>query len=199
MTTKKKPLPESLAKPINIAAAQPNSLRKQVGLPPDNSDVENHIFNERCRRIESLDAYFGLDADAPNLMEQRVKALLVYAYDIPVDAPDWLPRLCWELMRKHIPGFAFGKRGRRRIWTFDELIVLGQDIRVFQARYPDVTVEALYIALRSRHPKTWGQHGVPALRKAHSTYRALARKFPKPTVASGPPSTTPRNVRPLDN
>jgi hypothetical protein len=90
-------------------------------------------------------------------------------------------------MTTHIPGFSFGRRGRPRKWTFDDLLALGKDIRALKARYPDLKGEAFYIALQGRHPKTWGQYGIPALRKAYAAERALARRFPKPAVPPGQP------------
>jgi len=114
MAAMRKPLPESLAKPINVSAAQPSLLRKQLGLPSDESDIKNHIASEWCRRIEALDAYLGLDTNAPNLLEQRVREIISYEYGVPANSPDWWARLSWELMTRHIPGFSVGKRGRPR-------------------------------------------------------------------------------------
>ena len=87
MAVKKEPLPESLRKPINVSAAQPGGLRKQLGGPPDKSDIENHIFDEQRRKVEMLDAYFGLDANAPNLPERRVKAIIQYSHGVPAEYP----------------------------------------------------------------------------------------------------------------
>ena len=122
MAAMRKPLPESLAKPINVSAAQPSLLRKQLGLPSDESDIKNHIASEWCRRIEALDAYLGLDTNAPNLLEQRVREIISYEYGVPANSPDWWARLSWELMTRHIPGFSVGKRGRP--WDVD--VVAGE-------------------------------------------------------------------------
>jgi hypothetical protein len=194
MTAMRMPLPDALAKPINVSNAQPSLLRKQLGLPSDESDINNYIVSEWSRHNEALDAYLGLDTNAPNLREQRVKAIINYEYGVPADSPDWWARLSWKLVIRHIPGFSVGRRGRPRKWAFDDLIALGKDIRTLKARYPDLKGEKLYIALRGRHPKTWDLYGIPALRKAYAAERALARRFPKPTVPPGQAISAPRST-----
>jgi hypothetical protein len=192
MTAMRMPLPEALAKRINVTAAQPKGLRALFVLPPDESDIEHYIVSEFCRNIQALDSYLGIDADARNLPEQRAKAILGYVYDIPIDTPDWWPRLGWELMRKHIPGFSIGKRGRPRIWTIGRLIELLEDCRELQARDSDLKGENFYRKLRQRHPETWGRLNIPALRKAYAKAQALARKLPKPIVPLDSRSQRPK-------
>jgi hypothetical protein len=193
MAAMRKPLPESLAKPINVSTAQPSLLRKQLGLPPDQSDIKNHIVSERCRHIKALDAHFALDVNAPDLPKQRAKAIIDDVYGVPADSPDWWARLSWELMTTHIPGFSFGRRGRPRKWTFDDLLALGKDIRALKARYPDLKGDDFYRALQRRHPKTWGQFGIPALRKAYAEEQALGRNY-KSAVLPGQPISAARSA-----
>ena len=183
MAAMRKSLPESLAKPINVNAAQPSLLRIQMSLPPDESDIMNHIVSERLQRIEAVDVHFDLDANAPGLPEQRVKAIVNIVYGVPADSPDWWSRFFLALMVRHIPGFSIDGRGRPRKWTFDDFAALHKDIRALEARYPDLKGEIFYRKLRSCHPKTWGQYEIPALRKASSNARALAQGFPEPTVS----------------
>jgi hypothetical protein len=186
-------LPESLAKRINISKAEPSLLRQLCELPPDESDIKKYINSERFRHLKALDAHFGLDANAPNLSEHRGKAIVAYVYGVPADSPDWWSRFSGALMVRHIPGFSFGRRGHPLIWTFNVLLALGKDIRALKARYPDLKGDDFYRALQIRHPKTWGQFGIPALRKAYAKEQALGRNY-KSAVLPGQPISAARSA-----
>lgn len=194
MAVTKKPLPQSLRKRIKVSDAKPCSLRVQLALPAGESDLENHIVSERLKRVEALVARYGLNANAPHLAEQLVKALVNDEYGVPADSPDWWHRFLVALMGRHIPGFLIERRGRHRKWVFDSLAVLHKDIQSLKKKCPDLSGEEFYQQLRARHPSTWGQFEIPALRKACSEARALARGFPEPTVPPGRRVSAPHGV-----
>ncbi len=183
----------SIAKSVNIKATQPSLLRQQLGLPPDERDIQNHIAREWRSRVKAVDVYFGLDTNASNLPERRAKSILGYVYGIPIDSPDWWPRLSWELMVRHIPGFSIERRGRPSKNTFDVLASLWKDMQDLKARSPDLKGQDFFVALRSRQP--WVQYGIPALRKVATKARALARMFPNPTVPRGPRTAVHHKIR----
>src|SRR6185437_6158266 len=133
------------------------------------------------------------DTNASNLPERRAKSILGYVYGIPIDSPDWWPRLSWELMVRHIPGFSIERRGRPSKYTIDVLASLWKDMQDLKAWDPDLKGNDFFDALHSRQP--WTQYSIPALRKVATKARALARMFPNPTVPRGPRTAVRHKMR----
>ena len=176
MRIRRQSLPNFLAKPINPANAPARGLRQLFCIPPDNSDEEAYVREEVIRRVKMLDQECGLDGNASDLCERRVKAIVHLLFGIPADTPDWWARLCSTLMVEFVPGFTVSKRGRPRIWRFADYIDLNADVTSTKKCYPDLRGEKLYEAVQRRKPR-WARYGIPALRRAHVEAKARIRSL----------------------
>src|SRR5262245_25088089 len=103
-----------LLKPIDLDDAPAGWPRDMLRLPPDNDDIFNHIQSELGARWTELDKRFGLNGKAPDIWEQRGKALLGYLLGLPPDDPNWWGRLSLRLAWRNVPGFSLKLPGRRK-------------------------------------------------------------------------------------
>lgn len=184
MPATKRSLPKELSKPIVLSDAPACGLRLQLGALPDQSDINSYASSEVHRRIEALDADRGLDRNASDLYKQRLKAIIEQVYEVPADSPYWECQAFAAIFMEHIVKFSAVEKGRPSKWTDDVLIVLHADAQKLKAKYPELWGDDFYIALRTRHRRTWGQFSNATLRKAYSRAKKIARRYPIPAVTA---------------
>jgi hypothetical protein len=168
-----KPFTGDLRKPIDLTEAPARGWGAALALPPDESDLLVYARSELASRFKSLDEYFGLKSNAPDIWEQRAKALIARKCNIDPSDPNWWGKLTLYFAKGHVPGLSFRrgdrkKHGAPREWTDERLAQLFADVE-FLKRTTKLSVNELCKRLprATNYARRWGSHGTDALRKQY--------------------------------
>jgi hypothetical protein len=168
-----------LRKPIDLCEAPARDLRRAFSLPPDESDLRCYAVSELKRRFAALDQFFGLDPGAPNVWEQRAKALIARKFKIDPSDPIWWEKLTYSLAVSHVPGCSFRafnkkRHGAPREWTDDQLAQLFADVEFLKST-TKLSVKAICGRLPSskNYVERWGRYKPPGLRKQYLKAKSL--------------------------
>jgi hypothetical protein len=177
----KRPLTGRLLKPIDPGEAKPRGLRAQLALPPDESDVLAHIWNEGKARVAELNELLGLPPDVRD-PEQVAKALAEREFGIPRHAQNWWMRFATYLTRKTVPHFSFTKANKKKHgaplqWTRERLMQLFADVQ-FLKKKKDWSVAAICKSLPTMkgYKERWARNKGGALRKAYVSANQLRQR-----------------------
>jgi hypothetical protein len=77
MVLENRPFTDLLVKEIDLTKAPARGFRAALALPPDDGDQRAYAQAELRARWKALDEFFGLSSKAPDIWEQRARALLV--------------------------------------------------------------------------------------------------------------------------
>jgi hypothetical protein len=199
MAPNKRPFTGKLRKPIYLENAKPRDLRAALALPPDRGDQAAHVMSEMLERLSELDNFFGLRPDAPDILEQRGKALISRLFNVPAEASDWWAQYTFYLLRKHVPGFAVKQTGEQRLgaprrWTTERLAQLFADVEYLKKISGRSARECCKTLSKDRKYSTrWKNLSCDVLRNAYSQANRRRRTFPFNFELYGPDATIPAN------
>jgi len=197
MASRKRPFAGILRKPIDLAEAPARGLRATLAVPPDESDLEAYARSELDRRWIALDEFFGLNSKAPNIWEQRAKALIERRYGLSPDAPQWWGRLVIHLAKGCVPGISFRqaakkKHGAPSKWNDERLAQLFADVEYMKAKHR-MTVRGICELLpkKKEYALRWGKFNAAGLRKAYLEAKKRSDQLLFKLVLCGAAATIP--------
>lgn len=194
-----------LRKPIDLSEAPARNLRAALALPPDERDLRSYANSEIMARWEALDGVFQLDSKAPDIWEQRSKALIERTFNIDPSDPHWWMTLAFRIAKGRIPGFSLRKPDKKKHgapcqWTDERLAQLRADVE-FLKKTTKLSVQKICEKLpRAKgYARRYGDCKCGALRKQYSRAMAASRGLQFQLVLSGPAAMIPSSgIDPLE-
>jgi hypothetical protein len=176
MSRQKKSFKGVLLKRIDLADAKATGLAAAFALDPQPSDLREHVSAELEKRWLALDEFFRLNSDAPDIWQQRARALIQYQYGIGANDPNWWGRLTCVLAEAHIPGFSLKQPARKKHgappeWTLERLAQLFADVEFLRSKTrKSIRYICKQLPSRKGYVQRWGQYRgkQEALRKAYT-------------------------------
>ena len=192
MVSENRPFTGLLVKEIDLTKAPARGFRAALALPPDDGDQRVYAQAELRARWKALDEFFGLNSKAPDIWEQRARALLVRRFR----AKQW-EGLARQLVVGHVPGFSFGTKGKKvrgapRIWSDERLAQLFADVE-FLKRTQQMSVREICQKLPRApgYARRWGDCKPAGLRVTYSKAAKLSRGLLFQFVLCGVEATIP--------